>query len=572
MLAERRADILSELVVLFSQGRDPVELAEDAVHLVARATQTAAVFVYLWNEEDERLVLRVATPGPQTTGIGEIRLRLGEGIAGWVALRQQSAIIDRSPQDDPRFVGFDEIEESEFQSMLAAPIADEQSRLRGVFALYSKEEAAFGDDELAIAVEVGRLLASGMVRAETVEDLNRQSASARFLVDFPTGATTSLVSALQFAARRLIDLVDSEVVVLEYISRREAGAAPITFSFRAEAGDHRTWATRSRSAAQARVEQHCAGMEHISVVLGMGASRGVLTCYRPLRFRSRDLDRLSTLAAQLGVLLEAIDLNSVGSSLAARLLFANEDAAVGRILEELGIDGSVCPIVIRVRSTHGDWESTSRSMKDALATASGQRSVVLLDSTWGLVFADAPGGRASPELVQHLRVALERLGYDIGLRAAVGIGSVAPAPNQVRTSITQARAALEWAEFIERNDPVTVVSYAEMRDVSALPDVIGDLAPLVIERARTLDPLVRYDIEQGSELVKTLSVLATCGGSVQETAEQLMIHRNTLRQRMQRIEQVLGEDLSAASDWMSWALSARVADGRVTAARPAKRR
>lgn len=570
VLAERRADILSQLVVLFAQGRDPLELAEDAVQIVARATQTAAVFVYLWSDEEERLVLRVATPGPQMSGVGEIRLRLGEGFAGWVAMRQQSVIVERAPQADPRFVGFDEIDEDEFNSMLAAPIADEQNTLRGVFALYSKEEAAFGEDELAIAVEVGRLLASGMVRAETIEDLNRQSASARFLVDFPTGSTTSLVLALQYAARRILALVDSEVLMLEYISRREAGAAPITFAFRAASGEHQTWATRSRLAAQARADQQTAGMESISVVLGMGASRGVLTCYRAQRFRSRDLDRLSTLASQLGVLLEAVDLNSVGSSLAARLLYAYDDSAVARTLDELGVEGAICPVAIRVRGTQADWDSTSRSLKDALASAGGGRAVVLLDSTWALMLAEAPGGRAPADLSHNIRLAMERLALEIGLRASVGIGSATADLTTARASIGHARAALEWAEFIERSEPVSIVSYAEMRDVAGLPSVIGELSADVVARARALDPLVRYDLKQGSELVRTLSVLATCGGSVQETAVQLMIHRNTLRQRMQRIEQVLGEHLSSSDDWLTWALAARVADSRIAQNRSVK--
>lgn len=571
VLAERRAAVLSQLVLLFAEGRDPVDLADDAVQLVARATDAAAVFVYLWDEDEERLVLRVGTPGPQEVGIGGIRLRLGEGIAGWSALRRQSVIIDRLPQTDPRHVRFEEIDESEFQSVLAAPIADDHDQLRGVFALYSEHEAAFGEDELAIAVEVGRLLASGLVRAETVEDLDRQSATARFLLDFPTSSRTSLIPTLQFAARRVLDLLDADACTIEYSSRRDADAAPVILATRVPTGEHRIFSTHSRAAARSSIERHGAGSESVSVALGMGASRGVLACYRHRRFRSQDLDRLSTLAAQLGVQLEAVDLAAVTSSLATRLLFCEDADQAHRILQDLGVDGPVCPAVFRVRAARTDWSRASRGMKDALASAAGPKGVVLLDSNWAIVLMDAPGGRFAAEQGQQLLHAAQRSADELGLRIAGGVGPVMSEAEQLRSAMNGAMEALEWSEFVERPRQVAVTSYTEVRDVLALGSVMSDLAPTVVSLTRQIEPLVRYDLEQGSQLVRTFSALATCGGSVNDTAAELVIHRNTLRQRMQRIEQILGFSLTGSTDWVSYALAARVADLRVTGSRPRAR-
>lgn len=566
-LAERRAAVLSNLVLLFAQGRGPVELADEAVRLVAAATDTAAVFVYLWDEEQERLVLRVAGAVPQQSGVDEIRLRLGEGIAGWAALRQMSVIINRRPQDDPRYIGVDSIDEDEFNSVLAVPIADEQSQLRGVFALYSKDEDAFTEDELAIAVEVGRLLASGLVRAETVTNLDRQSASSHFLLDFPTASRTALVPALEFAARRLVDLLEADVCVLEYMSRRESGAAPIMFAFRSDQGPHRIWSTHARAAAQASIDQHCVGMEHASVALGMGASRGILSVYRRSRFRPADFDRLGALAMQLGVLLEAVDLNSVGSTLATRLRFTQDDSEAARIVGELGLTGPVCPVLIRVHTVRGDWEAASRTLKESLAGAAGSRAVVLLHSTWGLVLADAPGGRVPPELGSRLLQSTRRVADDVGLAASIGVGSVAPAGAQVRQSIAHARQALHWTETYDAGGSVTLAAYSEVRDALPLSEVVGDLTPHILEQLRTLEPLAMYDIDQNSQLVRTLAVLASCGGSVNETATKLVIHRNTLRQRLQRIEQVLGASVDPTTDWTVLALATRVAADRVEKSR-----
>ena len=570
-LAERRAGVLSQLVMLFAQGRGPVELADEAVRLVADATDAAAVFVYLWDKEEERLVLRVASTLPQQFGVNEIKLRLGEGIAGWAALRQKSVIINHRPEDDPRYLAFDTIDENDFNSMLAVPIADEQNQLRGVFALYSEQEGVFGDDELAIAVEVGRLLASGLVRAETVANLDRQSASSHFLLDFPTSSRTSLVPAVQFAAGRLLDLLEADVCVLEYMSRRESGAAPIMFAFRSDQGDHRIWSTHSRAAAQASVDQHCTGLEHASVALGMGASRGVLSCYRRARFRPADFDRLAALAMQLSVLLEAVDLNSVGSTLATRLRFTQDDAEAARILGELGLEGPVCPVLVRVDAVRGDWDAASRNLIESLAAAVGSRSTVLLHSTWGLVLADAPGGRVPADLAGKIVQATRRVATDVGLAASIGVGSVAPKPTGIRRAMAHAREALEWTETYDHDETVTIAVYEEIRDASPLTDVVAALKPPLLDQLKALEPLARYDVEQGSHLVRTLSVLAGCGGSVNETANRLVIHRNTLRQRLQRIEQVLGVAIDPTTDWTVLSLATRVASIRVDRLRDQRR-
>jgi len=564
-LDKRRAEVLSQLVLLFTQGRGPVELADEAVRLVAEATDAAAAFVYLWDAEEERLVLRVASSLPQQFGVNEIKLRLGEGIAGWAALRQQCVIINSRLQDDPRFLGFPTIDENEFNSMLAVPIADEDSELRGVFALYSEGQGVFGNDELAIAVEVGRLLAAGLLRAETVENLSRQSASSRFLLDFSAASRTSMQSALEVAARRLLDLLQADACVIEYMSRRDSGGTPIMIASRSgdDEADHRTWSTYSRSAAQTRIDQQCTGLEHASVALGMGSSRGILSCYRRPLFRASDFDRLNSLAMQLSVLLEAIDLNSVGSSLATALRFTEDDIEAGRILGDLDLDGPVCPVLVRVRSVRGDWEAASRHLKESLTAALGSRSVVLLDSTWGLVLVDAPGGRIPVDLSSRILHAVANAAPSAGLVASIGIGSVASEPSLIRQAIADARQALEWTETYDRGVSVTLAAYGDIREAWPLTDVVAALKPQLLEHLKELELLARYDVELGSHLVRTLSVLAGCGGSVNETAHRLLIHRNTLRQRLHRIERVLGRPIQPTSDWTVLSLATRVIGVRV---------
>lgn len=56
-------------------------------------------------------------------------------------------------------------------------------------------------------------------------------------------------------------------------------------------------------------------------------------------------------------------------------------------------------------------------------------------------------------------------------------------------------------------------------------------------------PLVDYDSERGSGLVKTLSVYFDTGTNASETADRLFLHRNSLLYRLERIQELTGLDL-----------------------------
>ena len=58
---------------------------------------------------------------------------------------------------------------------------------------------------------------------------------------------------------------------------------------------------------------------------------------------------------------------------------------------------------------------------------------------------------------------------------------------------------------------------------------------------RTVGPLVEYDRDRGSELVRTMLAFYGAGGSLTRTAQELFVHVNTLYQRLERITQLLGD-------------------------------
>ena len=74
-----------------------------------------------------------------------------------------------------------------------------------------------------------------------------------------------------------------------------------------------------------------------------------------------------------------------------------------------------------------------------------------------------------------------------------------------------------------------------LKDLAASPE----LEPF----RELLLPLVNYDRERGSGLVRTLSVYFETGSNASETADRLFLHRNSLLYRLERIQTLTGLDL-----------------------------
>lgn len=80
-----------------------------------------------------------------------------------------------------------------------------------------------------------------------------------------------------------------------------------------------------------------------------------------------------------------------------------------------------------------------------------------------------------------------------------------------------------------------------MREVrSLLQELAGslDLRPF----RELLDPLVSYDGERNSDLVRTLTVFFECSENASEAADRLFLHRNSVPYRLERVRELTGLD------------------------------
>ncbi len=76
--------------------------------------------------------------------------------------------------------------------------------------------------------------------------------------------------------------------------------------------------------------------------------------------------------------------------------------------------------------------------------------------------------------------------------------------------------------------------------------------------AQIIAPLAKYDEEHRGSLVQTLEAYFNHHGNISRTAESLFVHRNTLLYRMDRIQELTGQDLNNANMRLALHLSLKL--------------
>jgi sugar diacid utilization regulator len=149
-----------------------------------------------------------------------------------------------------------------------------------------------------------------------------------------------------------------------------------------------------------------------------------------------------------------------------------------------------------------------------------------------LLTHDRPNGE-----VLHRAVAAE-LGSRTG---AIGIGSRCDTPGDIPRSYSEALRALDIRQKSRLPHGSTLFDQLGIYRILDTGESREEIEGFVRE---WLGKLLDYDAQKNADLVRTLSQYLECGGSYDETAAALVIHRSTLRYRLGRIKEITDLDLN----------------------------
>jgi len=244
-----------------------------------------------------------------------------------------------------------------------------------------------------------------------------------------------------------------------------------------------------------------------------------------LPFLGLELARLEALReSERRLAAELVDLIMAGPSQAQ---------AAGARLATFGLDGDAPLAAVVCESEDPDvgLDRLERALADA-----GVRGVAAVKTRELVAVVGWPGdedGLAALAAELHERV-----------EEPVGVGGLASDSAGLRTAVVEARHACRFARL--RRD----AGWATHHQVGShsLLLALQDEEVLAAFRRALLRPLEEHDARRRSRLVETLDRFLSSGCRWQETAAALHVHVNTLRHRLDRVEQLTGRDLSSMED------------------------
>ncbi|MFT3797388.1 helix-turn-helix domain-containing protein [Microbacterium sp.] len=186
-----------------------------------------------------------------------------------------------------------------------------------------------------------------------------------------------------------------------------------------------------------------------------------------------------------------------------------------------------CPLVLLTARCIDD-DAAYRAVRTLTRSAPGEAPIAAADLAASVVVLCA--GDDAADALATRALSLEGV-------AGVGISERFARWQEVPRAQERAGAAAQLS--VARGTPV------RSADVSGLADVAAALEPAVAARiaADVLEPLQRHDAGHRTELVSTLRAYLDCDGSATLCGARLHVHPNTVKQRIDRIERLLGSSL-----------------------------
>jgi uroporphyrinogen-III synthase len=150
------------------------------VELVVEFMECDSCLLYLL--EGDELVL-CASNNPRPDIIGKVRLKLGEGLTGWVARERRLLSISREAYTDPRFKLFTDLPEDTFEAFLSAPVIV-RNRVAGVINVQHRQPHFHSGGEMELLTTVGEQVGC-LAALAVVDPVRLRSMSVMELVMAP---------------------------------------------------------------------------------------------------------------------------------------------------------------------------------------------------------------------------------------------------------------------------------------------------------------------------------------------------------------------------------------------------
>ena len=167
-----QVELLHQISNIVSSNLSLEKMLQELVGLAVDVTSCDACLVYLVDHATNEIVLR-ASQLPHSDEIGHLRMKMGEGITGWVAQHKSVVALSANASADARFKAFQTLPEDTYEAFLSVPLIS-NGELIGVINIHHRPKHAHGPDEVALVSFIGEQMGGAIAKSK----LEQRSESA----------------------------------------------------------------------------------------------------------------------------------------------------------------------------------------------------------------------------------------------------------------------------------------------------------------------------------------------------------------------------------------------------------
>ena len=242
---EHNAAVLHRVSGIVSSELSLDEMLGEIVGLASQVSGCDACLVYLVEAETGEFVLR-ASQLPHASDLGMLRMKVGEGVTGWVAEHQSPVALSSKAANDPRFKIFPALIEDTYEAFMSVPLVTKGKAI-GVINIHHRQKHDHTPEEIAtisfIGEQMGQAIAKSLLEEENARlteetaDMKRQL-ETRKVVERAKGilqkhhglteeeAYLRMRNESRRLRRPMKDLADA-IILSEELSRRDGGPATL---------------------------------------------------------------------------------------------------------------------------------------------------------------------------------------------------------------------------------------------------------------------------------------------------------------------------------------------------------
>jgi uroporphyrinogen-III synthase len=161
------------------------EVLGQVVKFVTTVVPCDSCMVYVL--EGEELVLR-GSKNPRSEAVDRLKMKVGQGITGWVAQHLEPVALGECAYSDARFKLFNELPEDRFEAFLSVPIVS-GGHVVGVINVQNRARHQFKEREIKLIATIGFLVGAEIerVRLESENSMLLHRLATRTYVDRAKG-------------------------------------------------------------------------------------------------------------------------------------------------------------------------------------------------------------------------------------------------------------------------------------------------------------------------------------------------------------------------------------------------